>query len=48
MRNVEDLYDDTQIIEDIILFYFFTTGDPHSFDKVIKKESLITTMYEEK
>ena len=47
MRNLEDLYDVTQVMEDTTLFCFFAYSDPNSFDEAIKEEKWITTMDEE-
>ncbi|KAL3609588.1 hypothetical protein D5086_000608, partial [Populus alba] len=35
MRNLDELYDVTQVMEDTTLFCFFTDNDPLSFNKVI-------------
>jgi len=35
MRNLEDLYDATHIMEDTTLFCFFTDSDPFSFNEAI-------------
>jgi hypothetical protein len=35
MRNIEDLYDVTQVMKDITLFYFFADSDLLSFNEVV-------------
>jgi hypothetical protein len=35
IRNLEDLYDATQVMEDTNLFCFFTDSDPLSFNEAI-------------
>jgi hypothetical protein len=35
MRNLEDLYDATQVMEDTTLFCFFAYSDPLSFNEAI-------------
>lgn len=35
MRNLEELYDATQVMEDTTLFCFFAKSDPLSFNEVI-------------
>ena len=47
MRNLEDLYDATQVIEDTTLFCFFTNNDPYSFNKAIKERKWIKPMDED-
>ena len=46
MRNLEELYDATQVIEDTTLFYFFADSDPLSFNEVVTEEKLIEAMDE--
>ena len=38
MRNLEDLYDATQVMEDTTLFCFFAYSDPLSFNEAIIEE----------
>jgi len=47
MRNLEDLYDATQVMEDVTLFCFFVDSDPLSFNETVIKEKLIEAMDEE-
>jgi hypothetical protein len=47
MRNLEELYDATQVLEDTTLFCFFADSDPLSFNEVVTKEKWIETMDEE-
>jgi len=47
MRNLEELYDATQVIEDTTLFYFFADSDPLSFNEVVTEEKLIEAIDEE-
>ena len=47
MRNLEELYDATQVIEDTTLFYFFANSDPLSFNEVVTEEKLIEAIDEE-
>jgi len=47
MRNLEELYDATQVIEDTTLFCFFTDNDPLSFNEVVTEEKQIDAMDEE-
>jgi hypothetical protein len=47
MRNLEDLYDATQVMEDITLFCFFIDSDPLSFNEAVIKEKWIEAMDEE-
>jgi len=35
MRNIEDLYDVTQVMKDTTLFYFFVDSDLLSFNEVV-------------
>ena len=41
MRNLEELYDATQVMEDTTIFYFFTDSDPLSFNEAITEEKWI-------
>ena len=47
MRNLEELYDATQVMEDTTLFCFFTDSDPLSFNEAITEEKWIKAMDEE-
>ncbi|XP_073268730.1 uncharacterized protein [Populus alba] len=47
MRNLEELYDTTQVMEDTTLFCFFADSDPLSFDEAITDEKWIEAMDEE-
>ena len=47
MRNLEELYDATQVMEDITLFCFFADSDPLSFNEAITEEKWIKAMDEE-
>ncbi|KAB5555975.1 hypothetical protein DKX38_006884 [Salix brachista] len=47
MRNLEDLYDATQVVEDTTLFCLSTNNDPHSFNKAIKERKWIKAMDED-
>ena len=47
MRNLDELYDATQVIEDTTLFCFFAENDPLSFNKAITEEKWIKAMDEE-
>jgi len=47
MRNLEDLYDATQVMEDVTLFCFFVDSDPLSFNETVIKEKWIEAMDEE-
>jgi hypothetical protein len=47
MRNIDELYDATQIMEDTTLFCFFADSDPLSFNEAITKEKWIEAMDEE-
>jgi hypothetical protein len=40
MRNLEELYDATQVMEDTTLFCFFAENDPLSFNKAITEEKI--------
>jgi hypothetical protein len=40
MRNLDELYDATQVIEDTTLFCFFADNDPLSFNKAITEEKI--------
>ena len=48
MRNLEELYDATQIIEYTALFCFFADNDPFSFNGVVTKEKWIETIWMKK
>jgi len=41
MRNLDELYDAMQVMEDTTLFCFFTDTDPLSFNEAIKEEKWI-------
>ena len=47
MRNFEELYDATQVMEDTTLFYFHADSDPLSFNEAITEEKWIKAMDEE-
>jgi len=47
MRNLEELYDATQVIEDITLFCFFADNDPLSFNEAVTEEKWIEAIDEE-
>ena len=47
MKNVEDLYNVTQVMKDTTLFCFFIDSDPLSFNKAIIGEKWIKAMDEE-
>ena len=47
MRNLEELYDDTQVMEDTTLFCFFADSDPLNFNQAITEEKWIEAMDEE-
>jgi hypothetical protein len=47
MRNLEELYDATQVMEDTTLFCFFADSDPLSFNKAMTEEKWIEAMDEE-
>jgi hypothetical protein len=47
MRNVDELYDATQVMEDTTLFCFFADSDPLSFNEAITEEKWIEAMDEE-
>ena len=40
MRNLDELYDATQVIEDTTLFYFFADNDLLSFNKAITEKKI--------
>jgi hypothetical protein len=40
MRNLDELYDATQVMEDTTLFCFFAENDPLSFNKAITEEKI--------
>ena len=46
-RNLEELYDTTQVMEDTTMFCFFTDSDPLSFDDAITEKKWIKAMDEE-
>jgi len=47
MRNLEELYDVTQVMEDTTLFCFFVDNDPLSFNEDVIEEKWIEAMDEE-
>ena len=47
MRNLEELYDATQVMEDTTLFCFHADNDPLSFDKAVTEKKWIKAMDEE-
>ena len=47
MRNLDKLYDATQVMKDTTLFCFFADNDPLSFNKAITEEKWIKAMDEE-
>ena len=47
MRNLEELYDATQVMEDTNLFCFFADSDPLSFNEAVTEEKWIKAMDEE-
>ena len=47
MRNLEELYDATQVMEDTTLFYFHADSDPLSFNEAVTEEKWIKAMDEE-
>ena len=47
MRNLDELYDVTQVMKDTTLFCFFTDSDPLSFNEAITEEKWIEAMDEE-
>jgi hypothetical protein len=47
MRNLEELYDATLVIEDTTLFCFFTNSDPLSFNEAVTEEKWIEVMDKE-
>jgi len=47
MRNIDELHDATQIMEDTTLFCFFADSDPLSFNEAITEEKWIEAMDEE-
>jgi len=47
MRNLEELYDATQVMEDTSLFCFFADNNPLSFNEAVTKEKWIKAMDEE-
>jgi len=47
MRNLEELYDATQVIEYTTLFCFFADNDPLIFNKAVTEEKWIDAMDEE-
>jgi hypothetical protein len=47
MRNLEELYDATQVMEDTTLFCFFADNDPLSFNEAVTEEKWIEAMEEE-
>ena len=47
MRNLEELYDTTQVMEDTTLFCFHADSDPVSFNKAVTEKKWIKAMDEE-
>jgi hypothetical protein len=47
MRNLEELYDATQVMEDTTLFCFFADNEPLSFNEAVIDEKWIKAMDEE-
>jgi hypothetical protein len=47
MRNLEELYDATQVMKDTTLFCFFADNDLLSFNEAVTEEKLIEAMDEE-
>ena len=47
MRNLKELYDATQVIEDTTLFCFFVDNDQLSFNEAITEEKWMDAMDEE-
>jgi len=47
MRNLDELYDATQVMEDTTLFCFFADSGPLSFNEAITEEKWIEAMDEE-
>jgi len=47
MRNLDELYDATQVMEDTTLFCFFVDNDPLNFNEVVTKEKWIEAIDEE-
>jgi transposase InsO family protein len=47
MRNLDELYDATQVIEDTTLFCFFADNDPLNFNEAVIEEKWIEAMDEE-
>jgi hypothetical protein len=47
MRNLDELYDATQVMEDTTLFCFFADNDPLSFNEAVTEEKWIKAMDEE-
>ena len=47
MRNLEELYDATQVMENTTLFCFFADSDPLSFNEVVTEEKWIKATDEE-
>ena len=47
MRNLEELYDATQVIEDTTLFCFHAGSDPLNFNKAVTEKKWIKAMDEE-
>jgi len=47
MRNLEELYDATQVMEDTTLFCFFANNDLLSFNEAVTEEKWIEAMDEE-
>ena len=47
MRNLEELYDTTQVMEDTTMFCFHADSDPLSFNKAVTEKKWIKAMDEE-
>jgi hypothetical protein len=47
MRNLDELYDVTQVMEDTTLFCFFADSDPLNFNEAVTEEKWIEAMDEE-
>jgi hypothetical protein len=47
MRNLEELYDAIQVMEDTTIFSFFADNDPLNFNEAVTEEKWIEVMNEE-
>ena len=47
MRNLDELYDATQVMKNTTLFCFFADNDPLSFNEAVTEEKWIEAMNEE-